>query len=128
MPLIEKAFAKLHGSFHAIESGTSAEALGLLTGLPTRALDDIHKRGGEKSMSDDALFAQLRSWHSAGFILCAACGHTDRPVPEFKSLGLKHAHAYAPVEILQNTFSDRTRCMAQLRARILIPAECSAIP
>ena len=100
MPLIEKAFAKLHGSFHAIESGTSAEALGLLTGLPTRALDDIHKRGGEKSMSDDALFAQLRSWHSAGFILCAACGHTDRPVPEFKSLGLKHAHAYAILDVV----------------------------
>ena len=28
-----------------------------------------------------------------------------------------------PVKILQNTFSDRTRCIAQLWARILIPAE-----
>ena len=32
-----------------------------------------------------------------------------------------------PVEILQNTFSDRTHCIAQLMARILIPAECSAV-
>ena len=32
-----------------------------------------------------------------------------------------------PVEILQNTFSDRTHCIAQLPARILIPAECSAV-
>ena len=32
-----------------------------------------------------------------------------------------------PVNILQNTFSDRTRCIAQLRARMLIPAECSAV-
>ena len=32
-----------------------------------------------------------------------------------------------PVNFLQNTISDRTHCIAQLRARTLIPAECSAV-
>ena len=31
-----------------------------------------------------------------------------------------------PVEILQNTFSDRTRCICTATARVLIPTECSA--
>ena len=29
--------------------------------------------------------------------------------------------------LARNTFSDRTRCIAQLRPRSLIPAECSAV-
>ena len=33
-----------------------------------------------------------------------------------------------PVEILRNTFSDRTHCIGTATARILIPAECSAVP
>ena len=33
-----------------------------------------------------------------------------------------------PVEILQNTFSDQTRCIGTATARILIPAGCSAVP
>ena len=37
-------------------------------------------------------------------------------------------YALEPVNILQNTFSDRTRCIAQLRGRMLIPAERSAVP
>ena len=32
-----------------------------------------------------------------------------------------------PVEILQNTFSDRTLCIFTATARVLIPAECSAV-
>ena len=32
-----------------------------------------------------------------------------------------------PVENLQNTFSDRTRCICTATARVLIPAECSAV-
>ena len=37
--------------------------------------------------------------------------------------------ALQPVYILQNTFFlDRTRCIGTATARILIPAECSAVP
>ena len=42
------------------------------------------------------------------------------------------AHAFQlllHVKILQNTCSDRTCCICtQLRARVLIPAACSAVP
>ena len=39
-----------------------------------------------------------------------------------------HGTAVSPVEMLQNTFSGRTRCSAQLRPGSSFPAECSAIP
>ena len=35
VPIIEKAFAKLHGNYKAIESGTLEEAMRILTGAPT---------------------------------------------------------------------------------------------
>jgi calpain-15 len=35
VPIIEKAFAKAHGSYKAIESGYLHESMGILTGAPT---------------------------------------------------------------------------------------------
>eukprot|EP00941_MAST-03F_sp_MAST-3F-sp1_P000681 g681.t1 len=101
--LLEKAFAKLHGSFAAIVSGTAAEALAVLTGLPTKEIKDIHrrepKRKGDKTFTDDQLFAAIAGWHGQGYILCASCGHTDVPESEFDRMGLNHAHAYAILNI-----------------------------
>ena len=37
------------------------------------------------------------------------------------------AHGVKPVEILQNTFSDRTRCSCTATTRVLILTQCSAI-
>ena len=48
----------------------------------------------------------------------------DAVLESLLPLGLAEAE---PVEILQNTFSDRARCIAQLWPWIVIPAQCSAI-
>jgi hypothetical protein len=52
VPLLEKGFAKLHGSYIALESGTAAEALGVLTGLPTETVEDIDAYPGEGAKTD----------------------------------------------------------------------------
>lgn len=101
--LLEKAFAKLYQSYAAIISGTAAEALGVLTGLPTKEIKDIHllttKKRNKKAISNDDLFRALSGWHKEGFILCASCGHTNIPESTYDKYGLQYAHAYAILDV-----------------------------
>ncbi|CAK0882288.1 unnamed protein product [Prorocentrum cordatum] len=92
-PLVEKAFAKLHGSYAALCPGVVDHALEDLTGWPTE-MTRLPQRGvggggapGEKSQepSDDGLFESLRQELSAGSLLvcrAASSGAGAEPAPD----------------------------------------------
>ena len=63
--LIEKAFAKMHDAFAAIDGGRTEEALAVLTGLPCKTVEDIYK---PESITSAKLFQVLLGWHKLGFI------------------------------------------------------------
>ena len=91
--LLEKAFAKAHGSYGAIVSGQCSEALSILTGSPTdsfrlSAPAAAASSGGsganagytlsmdnfQATISDtDMLWINLESYQAAGFVMACAC-------------------------------------------------------
>ncbi|KAH8051505.1 calcium-dependent cysteine-type endopeptidase [Aureococcus anophagefferens] len=118
--IVEKAAAKLHGSYGALDSGNAAEALGLLTGLPTRTWPKIHdmlkKTGGL-----DELHGALVHAHRSGFIISASCGFTGLGADEaqeekiYDRVGLLNAHEYAVLRVVDVTVGAGKARLVQLR-------------
>ncbi len=76
MPLLEKGFAKLHGSYIALESGTAAEALGVLTGLPTETVEDIDAYPGEGILPVFVVVGNPIKYRFLFFVCCGICPFT----------------------------------------------------
>jgi hypothetical protein len=122
VPLIEKAWAKLHGSYQAIEAGTPNESLRALTGAPTTMLSLKEAR---KSRIDSKVLTQSKLYDgeayeegygilvmdAAGdtpqgiwkalaaavakdFPVCASCGDGGEGEEEDSQSGLVRGHAY----------------------------------
>jgi len=88
--LLEKAYAKAHGSYKAISGGHISEALLDLTGSPTFTInfDQDH-------FNLDKLWAQLSYFKSQSFPMGCATGGGD---DQLKQVGLCGSHAYSILE------------------------------
>ena len=75
--LIEKAFAKIHGSYKAITGGVPSEALGDLTGCPTLSLQlsDDHVK---TMIQNGKLWQSLVKYDKEGFLICGGTPGQDR--------------------------------------------------
>lgn len=93
--ILEKAYAKLHGSYAAIESGLPFEAMMDLTGEPYKnfRFDDDDVR---ESISDGSLWEYLSHCHEKGYIMsCDTPGTDDYTKTGGKPPGgLVPGHAY----------------------------------
>lgn len=126
VPLLEKAWAKLHGSYQAIVAGSPAEALRALSGAPckhlsledarqdrcdtklltpSRVLDaDSYAKGTgslAKSKAGDtseAVWKQLTDAVKKGYPVCASCGGAGEEEHEDHATGLIRGHAYTVLE------------------------------
>uniref|UniRef100_A0A061R6S0 Calpain catalytic domain-containing protein n=1 Tax=Tetraselmis sp. GSL018 TaxID=582737 RepID=A0A061R6S0_9CHLO len=85
-----KAYAKAHGSYHAISGGHIHEAMLDLTGAPTEsvALDD-------PEFDSEEAWAVLCSASEAGFLM----GCATAPDPTLRGVGLVGCHAYSILEV-----------------------------
>lgn len=78
--MLEKAYAKLHGSYARIESGIGSEALRDLTGAPSAVLH-ISKESN--------LETKLLEFDAKGYVMTAGCDVNDSTsVHNFEQLGL----------------------------------------
>lgn len=101
--LIEKAYAKAHGSYTHLSGGLIAEGLHDLTGAPTETIvfhrhhtvkhNDDHPTTGMMLEYQDDLWLKLLSFHEAGYCLGVATSQGGN--------GLVGGHAYSILDVLQ---------------------------
>mmetsp|Transcript_20213 Transcript_20213/g.33384 ORF Transcript_20213/g.33384 Transcript_20213/m.33384 type:complete len:802 (+) Transcript_20213:69-2474(+) len=89
--LVEKAFAKVCGSYEGIEAGQTDEALTILTGWPCKRID--FNRDG---FDPDILWATLSTARDAKFLMTCSTGR-DESVRE--TVGLVPTHAYSLLDV-----------------------------
>ena len=103
--ILEKAYAKLHLSYSAIESGSICDAFVDLTGAPAERID-LHvdemskfaaqrwarNCGGDPAQARQILWATILSFRQSRFLMGASCGRRGVAAEEYKRVGLRSDH------------------------------------
>ena len=90
VPILEKAYAKVHGSYRGISGGFIHEALLDLTGCPTESIEF-----NSPEFDSEATWARLLSFHEAGFPVGISTGRD----PTLRGTGLVGSHAYSILDV-----------------------------
>ena len=106
--LIEKAWAKVNGSFSSIEFGQASEGLHFLTGAPCTLI--VHK--DVKSIEE--LWKRLDISDRKNYIMTAGCGG-DIPEETVESWGLHKDHAYTLIGVNEVTYNGSQVRLVKLR-------------
>ncbi|KAL1527564.1 hypothetical protein AB1Y20_008951 [Prymnesium parvum] len=113
--LVEKVYAKAHGSYQSISGGWVAEALLDLTGAPTEMI-----YLGEQSFDSELMWARLRAYRKLS--LPMGCGTNDAEGhANLQEVGLVGGHAYSILDVRE----ARTRGGGHVRLlRVRNPHAC----
>jgi calpain-15 len=89
--LMEKAYAKLHGSYERIEAGFAEHVLHDLTGAPSEVVESENKN----------LFDIMKKADKQQWAMAASAGSTESSKKQLESLGLVGGHSYGLIGVCE---------------------------
>lgn len=95
--ILEKAYAKLHGSFEALEGGLVQDALVDLTGGAGEEID-MRSTEAQIDLASGRLWSQLLRFKQEGFLLGA--GSPSGSDVHISSSGIVQGHAYSILQVM----------------------------
>lgn len=106
--LLEKAYAKLHGSYSLLRGGWAAEGMMDLTGCPTLSIEFTTEEG-QSLIKADQIWELLKKYDDSGALISASTAGEDRFTeaggPQKKG-GLVPGHAYTVI-IVKEALNNR---------------------
>lgn len=107
--ILEKVWAKLHGSYERIEAGHAHNVMADLTGAPSFDID-IDDYG------EDELWERLVVSENKNYMMAASAGATEASADQLEELGLVAAHSYGLMKavLVTDGFGDQVK-LVQLR-------------
>jgi calpain-15 len=100
--ILEKCWAKLHGSYERIEAGHAHNVMTDLTGAPSIDLD-IEQEGPE------AIWDKLLQGERKNYLMAASAGTTNSSADLLESLGLVAEHSYGLLKVCEVTDENGQR-------------------
>lgn len=102
--ILEKVWAKVHGSYERIEAGLAHNVMRDLTGAPSFDLD-IEEEGA------DVIWERLLAADKKNYIMAASAGSTEASAEMLQELGLVDAHSYGLLQVaeVEDAFGDKVR-------------------
>merc|ERR1712098_835234 len=107
--LMEKAFAKLHGSYEALDVGSLSDALVDLTGGVSELISLEDDCGRKLYLEDDKkseLYKRLQEELNAGSLVCCAVRAGKNEQNQRTECGLVKGHAYGVTGARRVSFSE----------------------
>ncbi|KAM9326348.1 calpain-6 [Gastrophryne carolinensis] len=112
--LLEKSYAKLLGSYEALDGGSTADAIVDFTGAVTESIDLTNDKYRASLVEQTKLFEELLKVHNRGGLICChlkAPTYNDRE--KVTPLGLIKGHAYSLTDIKKVALGEKPLCFGK---------------
>ncbi|KAG8553623.1 hypothetical protein GDO81_003492 [Engystomops pustulosus] len=119
--LLEKAYAKLAGTYEALDGGSTADAIVDFTGAVAESMDLSDGKYKVNISEQTKLFeVLLKVYKRGGLICCYLKAASPRDMEAVTPLGLVKGHAYSVTDIKKVSLGEKTLCFGKTSKLFMI--------